>query len=147
MSVCTTEKESVSVYVTHRKHQYTCVTQNTNVFVDEGAPGLMPPAPSLWNTEKSSLLLRCPVGLWSKAGWRVPTGLLTYQPFRTNEVGPGSKHPGYPELWVSLIKHLGTWPLSAREGGPCPLDPSTASLGSCQPSGQPTTSGHLRDKL
>lgn len=35
-------------------------------------------------------------------------------------VGPGSKHPGYPELWVALIKHLAP---ECKGGRPLPTRP------------------------
>lgn len=67
---CMCDRERISECVCDtQKTQYTCVTQNTNVFVGEGAPGLVPPALSLWHTEKSSLLLSVPT-------WPVDQGWL-----------------------------------------------------------------------
>lgn len=137
---------SQGVMCTHTEKTlvYMCDTERTpkRLWVRDHLAGFHQPCQPLWHPGKFSLFPN--VFTWLVAEGHQWDELLTYQP-RSSEVRPVSRHLGCPQLpglpWRSI------WPLSAGERGPCPLHPSTACLGSRQPSGKPTTLGHLWDKL
>ena len=102
-------------------------------------PGPVPPATSLRCTWKLNPLPK--VLTWApqpQPGWRMPTGHSGAA--RLFARGAALSGPGQARV---PPEPTGGLPLPT----PPPTPPSTANLRSCQPSGQPAASGHLRDKL